>query len=159
MNMKRFMNKKVVAIGLAAGITLGGAGAAFAYFTTTGSGTGSVLAGEPTGLTLHATIGEDITPGDGGQPVSFTADNSNSGAQEVQTISFVSVTSTDTTCNDFLTANPGQFSMADVTSNTDVPGGATAFQLNGAGTLIWNDEAYAQNDCAGATLTLTVSSN
>jgi len=30
MNMKRFMNKKVAAIGLAAGIALGGAGAAFA---------------------------------------------------------------------------------------------------------------------------------
>ena len=38
MNMKRFMNKKVVAIGLAAGLTLGAAGAAFAYFTSTGTG-------------------------------------------------------------------------------------------------------------------------
>ena len=36
MNMKRFMNKKVMAIGLAAGLTLGAAGAAFAYFTTSG---------------------------------------------------------------------------------------------------------------------------
>ncbi len=45
MNMKRFMNKKVVAIGLAAGMTLGAAGAAFAYFTTTGSGTGSATTG------------------------------------------------------------------------------------------------------------------
>ena len=33
MNMKRFMNKKVAAIGLAAGLALGAAGAAFAYFT------------------------------------------------------------------------------------------------------------------------------
>ncbi len=31
--MKRFMNKKVAAIGLAAGLALGAAGAAFAYFT------------------------------------------------------------------------------------------------------------------------------
>ena len=45
MNMKRFMNKKVVAIGLAAGITLGGAGAAFAYFTAHGNGTGSASTG------------------------------------------------------------------------------------------------------------------
>ena len=34
--MKRFMNKKVAAIGLAAGLALGVAGGAFAYFTTTG---------------------------------------------------------------------------------------------------------------------------
>ena len=31
--MKRFMNKKVAAIGLAAGLALGAAGAAFAYFS------------------------------------------------------------------------------------------------------------------------------
>ena len=34
MNMKRFMNKKVATIGLAVGLALGAAGAAFAYFTT-----------------------------------------------------------------------------------------------------------------------------
>ena len=45
MNMKRFMNKKVVAIGLAAGMTLGAAGAAFAYFTSTGTGNGTATAG------------------------------------------------------------------------------------------------------------------
>ncbi len=33
--MKRFMNKKVATIGLAAGLALGAAGAAFAYFTRT----------------------------------------------------------------------------------------------------------------------------
>ena len=32
--MKRFMNKKVAAIGLATGLALGAAGAAFAYFTS-----------------------------------------------------------------------------------------------------------------------------
>lgn len=39
--MKRFMNKKVAAIAAAAGLTLGLGGAAFAYFTTHGSGTSS----------------------------------------------------------------------------------------------------------------------
>jgi hypothetical protein len=159
MSIKRFMNKKVVAIGLAAGITLGGAGAAFAYFTTTGSGSGGTTAGSASAVTLHAAIAGNIVPGDGGQAVTFTADNSNSGAQEVRTISFVSVTSTDTTCNDFLTANTGQFSMTDVTSNTDVPGSSSNVSLNGTGTLVWTDEAYAQNACAGAPLTLNVSSN
>jgi hypothetical protein len=49
--MKRFMSKKVAAIGLAAGIALGAGGAAFAYFTTNGSGTGSASVGStPTGV-------------------------------------------------------------------------------------------------------------
>jgi hypothetical protein len=158
--MKRFMNKKVAAIGLATGLALGAAGAAFAYFTTSGSGTGSTTAGTASGLTLHASIAGAIVPGDGGQSVTFTADNSNTGAQYVNTISFVSVTSTDGTCQTFLTANPGQFSMADVPSGTDVPGSTvTPFALNGTGTLKWADEAYAQNACAGKNLTLTVSSN
>ena len=110
-------------------------------------------------LTLHANIAGHIVPGDGGQAVTFTADNSSATSQDVQTISFASVTSTDSTCNAFLTANGGQFSMADVTSNTVVPGNATGATLNGSGTLFWNDEAYAQNVCAGKNLTLNVTSN
>ena len=159
MSIKRFMNKKVVAIGLAAGITLGGAGAAFAYFTTTGSGNGSTTAGTASAVTLHAAIAGNIVPGDGGQLVSFTADNSSATSQKVQTITFVSVTSTDSGCQTFLTADPGQFTMSAVTSNTVVPGNATASALNGTGTLVWTDEAYAQNACAGKNLTLNVSSN
>jgi hypothetical protein len=48
MNMKRFMNKKVAAIGLAAGLALGAAGIAAAYFTSTGNGTGSASVGTAT---------------------------------------------------------------------------------------------------------------
>ncbi len=158
--MKRFMNKKVATIGLAAGLALGAAGAAFAYYTTSGSGTGSTTTGSASTLTLHASIAGAITPGVAGEEsVTFTADNSNTAAQYVTTISFTSVTSSNSGCQTFLTANPGQFSMAPVTSDTDVPGSQTGYALNGTGTLLWTDEAYAQNACAGEPLTLTVSSN
>jgi len=51
--MKRFMNKKVAAIGLAAGLALGAAGAAFAYFTDTGTNSsGTVTVGTSAGLTV-----------------------------------------------------------------------------------------------------------
>lgn len=50
--MKRFMHlsktKKLVAAGLAVGIALGTAGAAFAYFTTTGAGNGNATVGTST---------------------------------------------------------------------------------------------------------------
>jgi hypothetical protein len=157
--MKRFMNKKVATIGLAAGCALGGAGAAFAYFTTTGLGTGTVTGGTASALTLHATIAGPILPGDGGQDVTFTADNPSTGTQFVTTISFGSVTSTNTTCQTFLSANAGQFSMADVTSDSQVAGGATGAAITGTGTLIWANESYAQNACAGASLTLHVTSD
>ena len=50
--MKRFMNKKVAAIGLAAGLALGVGGAAFAYFNTTGAGDGSATTGSATALVI-----------------------------------------------------------------------------------------------------------
>ena len=39
--MRRFFDKRAVTIGLAVGLSLGAAGAAFAYFSSTGAGTGS----------------------------------------------------------------------------------------------------------------------
>ena len=64
MNMKRFMNKKVVAIGLAAGITLGGAGAAFAFFTSGGSGSGTATVGSAANdLKITLTETGDLYPG------------------------------------------------------------------------------------------------
>src|ERR1039458_4950048 len=40
-NMKRFMSKKVLVVGVAVAVLLGVGGAAFAYFTTTGTGNGT----------------------------------------------------------------------------------------------------------------------
>ena len=50
--MKRFRTKKVMTVVLAGAIVLGGAGAALAYFTSTGSGTGSATVGSSTALTV-----------------------------------------------------------------------------------------------------------
>ena len=52
------------------------------------------------------------------------------------TIVFGSVTSTVSACQTMLTANPGQFTMATVTSNTVVPSGASGLALTGSGTLV-----------------------
>jgi hypothetical protein len=158
--MKRFMNKKVATIGLAAGLVLGIGGAAFAYFDGSGTGTGDTTAGSGHTVTLHATIGgtSAIVPGDGGQPVTFTADNANATSVKVATISFGGVTSGTPDCQTFLTANPGEFTMVTVTSGTVVPGNTSApVALAGTGHLVWADSATAdQTPCEGASLTLTV---
>jgi hypothetical protein len=158
--MKRFMNKKVAAIGLAAGLALGAAGAAFAYFQTSGSGQGSTTAGTASTVTLQATIAGAIVPGDGGQSVTFTATNLNSTSAKVTTISFVSVTSSTPACQAVITANPSQFSMTDVSSGTVVPANSTVpVSLAGTGTLVWADSlTQDQTACAGQPLTLHVSS-
>jgi hypothetical protein len=74
--MKRFMNKKVAAIGLAAGLLLGVGGAAFAYITGgsgTGSGTAAVTPSVPlTGLTASAVLSASGTLTPGGSAVATT---------------------------------------------------------------------------------------
>ena len=95
MNMKRFMNKKVVAIGLAAGITLGAAGAAFAYFTATGSGTGTGSVGLASNWSVGPVVlaGTTIYPGQGANAVvSDTVKNVGSGNQNLNQLQ-VSITS------------------------------------------------------------------
>jgi hypothetical protein len=161
MMMKRFMNKKVAAIGLGAGLALGVAGGAFAYFQTSGSGQGSTTAGTAGSVALQASIAGAIVPGDGGQSVTFTATNANTTSAQVTTISFASVTSSNSACQAVIDANPSQFSMADVSSGTVVPASTTTpLALTGTGTLVWADStSQDQTACAGAPLTLHVTSS
>ena len=51
--MKRFMNKKVATVGIAVALVLGIGGAAFAYFTSSGGGTGSAQVGTAANLSIH----------------------------------------------------------------------------------------------------------
>ncbi len=157
--MKRLMNKKVAAIGLAAGLVLGIAGAATAYFTTSGTGDGSTTAGTAGGVSLTATIAGSIVPGDGGQTVNFSAVNSNDTSADISTVSFVSVTAPDATtaCQTMISGDPTQFSMSQVTENQVVPGNATT-PLTVTGTLVWADSnSLNQTPCAGQPLQLNVS--
>ncbi len=156
--MKRFLNKKVATIGLAAGLALGAAGAAFAYFQTTGSGSGTTTAGTAGSVSLSAVINGAIVPGDGGQTVTISATNNNATSAAINTVSGDSplVTSSNTGCQAVITANPSQFSFAQVNeSGQVVPGGGATTQLNVTGTLVWNDSATQdQTACAGKPLTL-----
>jgi len=73
--MKRFMNKKVAAIGLAAGLALGMAGVAVAYFTSTGAGNGSATVGTTgSDIAVVGTSTPALTPGNSAT-MTFTAYN------------------------------------------------------------------------------------
>jgi len=157
--MKKHLSKRrvvvsaiVVALAIASGV-------AYAYWTSTGSGSGTASAATPSGsLVLHATFPAGIYPG-GSKTVTFTADNSMGTDGYVANIVFTSVTSTVPACSTVLTNNPGQFTMANVTSNTVVPNGASLLALTGSGTLSWTDlAAVDQGPCKSAALTLNVTS-
>jgi len=153
MNIKKHISKKVVGIGLAAGLVLGAGGAAFAFFGGSGTGSGSTTAGTNDVVTLSATIAGAIVPGDGGQTVAISVHNPNAGSVYISTVSGATpnVTSSDPACNLFLNANTGQFTFGPVTEDVYVPNGDTALT---SGTLVWTNESYDQSACAGKPLTL-----
>ena len=79
----------------------------------------------------------------------------------MNTISFVSVTSSDSGCADVPDGQPRAVQHGDVSiEHLDVPGSHLGYTLNGTGTLKWADEAYdAERLPPVSPLTLTVSSS
>jgi hypothetical protein len=159
MNMKRFMNKKVAAIGLAAGLVLGGAGAAFAYWTAGGSGGGNGTVASSNGtVTLHASFASGaLTPG-GSVPVTITADNPGTTNLFVTSVADGSTPiAVSTGCNlpDFsLQTSPTLSNVA----GTEVPAGATGVTV-ATDTLSYANTDVDQSPCKGGTVTLSYTSN
>jgi hypothetical protein len=174
MNMKRFMNKKVVAIGLAAGITLGAGGAAFAYFTSSGGGAGSVQTGSSVnGITItdNSSSLADLLPGVAAQDLTVTATNTAAQAQYVSGISAY-LTLSGVTAVDGYTCSTADY-LLDGTAGTSVTNtvpiawtgqelAATNGTADSAGTdtIQFNDSATQNQDsCEGVTVTINYTSN
>ncbi|HEY0217377.1 MAG TPA: hypothetical protein VGC57_13395 [Cellulomonas sp.] len=79
--------RKTVVLGTAAALTVLGAGAAFAYWTSTGSGNGEAATGASTAflVTTEPAVGE-ITPGGPGQTIAFTVSNPGTGTQNLSAV-------------------------------------------------------------------------
>ena len=92
--MKRFMNKKLLVVGVAVAVLLGVGGVAFAYFTSTGTGTGSVAIGDASPLTVSvgAPLGGPLFPTAIGDPecrgrhVPYTVTNPGGGNVNFNTV-------------------------------------------------------------------------
>ncbi|WP_369374131.1 hypothetical protein AB1046_08095 [Promicromonospora sp. Populi] len=76
--------KKRAVIILTAAFTLTGAGVAFAYWTSTGTGTGAATTGESVAFEITSEPGEgELAPGGAGQTVDFTVSNPGEGTQNL----------------------------------------------------------------------------
>lgn len=151
--------------GKRASVALGGtiaiiaAGVAFAYFTSSGSGTGTATVGSSSPVTLHATISSSLYPGSS-SPVSFTVDNPSSGVQRVGTVSLasISVDAGHSGCSTTLGGGNPDFTMAPVPVNQVInPGNGQS--VAAGGTLTMNETGTNQDACQGATLTLHLTNN
>jgi hypothetical protein len=156
--MTWFSRKRAFTV-LAAASVLAVSVAAFAYFTSSGSGTGSATVGSSSAVTLHATVSGSLYPG-ASSTVSFTVDNPSSGKQRVGTVSLqsISVDAGHSGCSTAISGGTPDFTMADVAVNKSYgPGNGQA--VTPTGTLTMNDTGANQDACQGATLTLNLTSN
>ena len=134
--------------------------AAYAYWTTGGSGSGTGTAGDVVALTVNQTkVLDPMFPSDTAQTLNGTFNNPNSGSAFVATVtaSIASVAkATDApagTCDatDFTLAN------ATMTVNQDVPAGSGKGTWSGA-TIKFNNKASNQDACKNATVNLSYAS-
>jgi hypothetical protein len=132
---------------------------AYAYFTTSGTGTGTAAVGSSSAVTLHATVTGSLYPGTS-SPVTFTVDNPSSGKQKVGTISLSSITvdAAHSECSTVITGGTPDFTMPVVAVNASF-GSGNSQAVTPTGTLTMNDTLQNQDKCQGATLTLHLTNN
>ena len=154
-----WMKSKRTFAALGCGATLVVSAAAVAFFTSSGSGTGTAAVGSSSAVTLHATISSNLYPGSS-SPVTFTVDNPSSGVQRVGTVTLasISVDSGHSSCSTVISGGNPDFTMAPVNVNEVIsPGNGQS--VAATGTLTMNETGVNQDACQGATLTLHLTNN
>jgi hypothetical protein len=151
--MRKMTKKnKVLAAAGALALVAGGGSAAYAYWTTVGTGSGNATnsAGGGT-VVLHSIFTDGLVPGSS-KVVTYTADNPSTTTSTKVGELTASVTTDKAGCL------PSWFDVTAVTDN------ATVAKLDkgtrvGAGTLTFNDSPTINQDaCKGAVVTITVGS-
>ncbi|MGN6607904.1 MAG: hypothetical protein ACTHMS_12955 [Jatrophihabitans sp.] len=146
------INKKLVSVVGAGLIVATGAGAAFAYWSTTGSGTGSATAGTDAGFAVTVSGPSNLVL-DQAQNITVGITNKATFKQQLKAI-HVTVTGTQDQSGNSLSASclPSWFSVVDPTVSAHELAGSAAESYTAAITLV--DNASDQNSCKGATVLL-----
>ena len=179
------LTKKRALGALATLAVLAVAGVAFAYFTSTGGGTGEAKVGTSTTFTITgSTTSGSLYPGTN-EAVKFSVHNPGNGTQYLDTISLSSVAACsivwvgevcnsasagvgDLACKSVdpgnaINAGASDFYMTDVPQKIQIPAGATENKTTTPatidGTLYMNNLSSSQDICKNAHLLLTFASN
>lgn len=149
--------KKRLAIAGAVVLTFSGAGAAFAYWSSTGSGTGAATTGSNTAFTVAAaTAVGTISPGGAGQTVNFTVTNPGPGTQQLTNVAVTMAGPTGTawapTGGCLIGDYTATVTTQPVSSPTVLAAGATTG--NGVVTVTLASSSANQDACKGQTVPL-----
>ena len=152
MHRKSFSRRTWILLGVL-GVALVAAVGGYAFFSTTGSGSGTAAVGSSTAgsITVVGTAAGDLFPG-GSVQVSFTASNAATFSQKLSGIQLSGVAADA----DHASCATGDFTMPDVVvTDGTLLGSASAVALSEQGTLSMAETDVSQDACQGATLTLT----
>jgi hypothetical protein len=166
---KLFTTRRRIAIVVgASAVVLGGGGAAFAYFTSTGSGTGSASVGSATqwGVSTPSDTSHGLLPNSGSEILTFTVTNHGSGAQAFNTVTAIIAADGSGNVKAGGTAVPGCLAAwFTAVAGTPSPALGTSIAANGTATVpvtvTMKDSGTNQDVCQGINgpdVTLTVNS-
>lgn len=159
---RRKNTKRAAVVLLGLGLVTAGGGAAFSYWTTPGSGTGSAATGTVSPVTIKATSAAvtGLYPGGPAQNISGSFDNPNAGKVYIHqvTVSISGVTATAggtgssaCTAADFTLTQPAN-------TNAEV-GAGVAVGAWGPASIAMVDSTTDQGACKNATVQLAFTSN
>jgi hypothetical protein len=160
--LMRKMSKKnkIVAVCAAAVLTSVGGGVAFAYWTTTGSGTGSAATGTNSAITVVQTsVVGGLEPGGAAQTLSGNFNNPNSSPVYVTDVvaSIAGVTQAVGAVGS-CDATDFTLSLATMPVGHEVAAGNAKDAWSGA-TIAFNNKATNQDGCKGATVNFAYASH
>lgn len=134
-----------------------GGGVAYAYWSSTGTGTGSATTGDSAQFLVNSTAGTvALTPGGPGDTIAFTVKNPGTGTQNLSKVLVTVATSTGGTFSVGAGPNP-PCTAADYTLGTPaitygaIAAGAT---VSGTVTIQMNNLATNQDNCKTVTVPL-----
>ena len=154
--------KRIAAVALSGAVILGTGGIAAAYFTTSGSGTGSGATGSATALTITQTnTVTGLLPGGPAATIAYSVTNNTTG---VQNVGAVTVTVTAVTSGSLVgtpTPEACAKSMYTTTAGTAPGTIAAGGTKTGTATISMTDDGNNQDNCqaanGGGALTLSFS--
>lgn len=160
--MKSKLTKKRTIIAISAIAVLVVAGSAFAYFTSTGNGTGQATVGSASSWTVTpAAATGTMYPGSGTSSFDYTVTNASTGHQKLATTTSVVLTDGSGNITDHGTVVPGCLATWFTPTNhapaaIDLAGGANT---TGSVDVVMSDAAVAQDSCQGHTPEVKISAS
>jgi len=154
MSQLKTSRKRLIAVGIAAALVIGGGGAAFAYWSSSGTGAGSASTGTSDAFTVTSTapVGDPLVPGGEPQVVTFTVANPSDAALVLSSV-VVTVANPDGTA---WVSAPG-CSAADYVLGTPVidygPVAGTS-SIDGTASVAMIDTGVNQDACKTVTVPL-----